>query len=64
MTEQQQFDTVAASFLAPPKVLTESEQNALADIATLIWPFPTKLPPAQPSKPIPFNPQNFEDAPF
>ena len=64
MTEQQQFDTAAASFLAPPKVLTESEQNALADIAKLIWPFPTKLPPAKPSKPIPFNPQNHEDAPW
>ena len=64
MTEQQQFDTAAASFLAPPKVLTESEQSALADIAELIWPFPTQLPPAQPSKPIPFNPENFEDAPF
>ena len=64
MTEQHQFDTAAASFLAPPKVLSPSEQNALADIAKLIWPFPTKLPPAQPSKPIPFNPENFEDAPF
>jgi hypothetical protein len=64
MTEQQQFDTAAASFLAPPKVLSTSEQNALAGIATLIWPFPTKLPPAKLSKPIPFNPQNFEDAPF
>ena len=28
------------------------------------WPFPTELPPAQPSKPIPFNPQNHEDAPW
>ena len=64
MTEQQQFDTAAASFLAPPKILTESEQNALANIATLIWPFPTILPPAKPSKPIPFNPQNHEDAPW
>ena len=64
MTEQQQFDTTAASFLAPPKILTESEQNALANIATLIWPFPTKLPPAKPSKLIPINPENFEDAPF
>ena len=36
MTEQQQFDTAAASFLAPPKVLTEPEQNALAGIAELI----------------------------
>ena len=64
MTEQQQFDTLVRSFLSPPKVLTEPEQNALAGIAELIWPFPTQLPPAQPSKPIPFNPQNFEDAPF
>ena len=64
MTEQQQFDTAAASFLAQPKVLSPSEQNALADIAKLIWPFPTKLPPAKPSKLIPINPENFEDAPF
>ena len=28
------------------------------------WPFPTALPPAQPSKPIPFNPANHEDAPW
>ena len=28
------------------------------------WPFPTELPPALPSKPIPFNPQNHEDAPW
>ena len=28
------------------------------------WPFPTKLPPAQPNKPIPFNPANHEDAPW
>ena len=28
------------------------------------WPFPTELPPAQPAKPIPFNPENFEDAPW
>ena len=26
------------------------------------WPFPTKLPPAQPAKPIPFNLANHEDA--
>ena len=64
MTEQQQFDTAAASFLAPPKVLTKSEQNALTDIAKLIWPFPTKLLPAKPSKAIPINPKNYEDAPF
>lgn len=64
MTEQQQFDTFAASFLAPPKILTESEQNALANIAKLIWPFPTILPPAKPSKLIPINPENFENAPF
>ena len=49
MTEQQQFDALVASFLAPPKVLSTSEQNALADIAALIWLFPTELPPAQPS---------------
>jgi hypothetical protein len=28
------------------------------------WPFPTELPPALPSKPIPFNPNNHEDAPW
>lgn len=28
------------------------------------WPFPTELPPAQPARPIPFNPSNFEDAPW
>ena len=28
------------------------------------WPFPTELPPAQPSKPIPINPKNYEDAPW
>ena len=28
------------------------------------WPFPTELPPAQPAKPIPFNPENYEDAPW
>ena len=28
------------------------------------WPFPTELPPAQPAKPIPFNPNNHEDAPW
>jgi hypothetical protein len=30
----------------------------------MTWPFPTELPPALPSKPIPFNPQNYEDAPW
>jgi len=64
MTKQQQFDALVKSFLAPPKILTISEQNALAGIAKLIWPFPTKLPPAKPSKPIPINPENYEDAPF
>ena len=64
MTDQQQFDALVTSFLSPPKVLSTPEQNALADIAALIWPFPTELPPAQPSKPIPFNPENFEDAPW
>ena len=49
MTEQQQFDALVASFLAPPKVLSPSEQNALTDIAELIWPFTTELPPEQPS---------------
>jgi hypothetical protein len=28
------------------------------------WPFPTELPPAQPAKPIPFNPSNYDDAPW
>ena len=32
MNEQQQFDALVKSFLAPPKILTTSEQNALADI--------------------------------
>ena len=64
MNEQQQFDALVKSFLAPPKVLTEFEQNALTDIAKLIWPFPTKLPPEKPSKAIPINPENYEDAPF
>jgi hypothetical protein len=64
MTDQQQFNALVQSFLAPPKQLSTSEQNALADIAKLIWPFPTQLPPAKPSKPIPFNPENYEDAPF
>ena len=26
------------------------------------WPFPTELPKPQPSEPVPFNPDNFEDA--
>ena len=64
MTDQQQFNALAQSFLAPPKRLSMSEQNALGDIAKLIWPFPTELPPAQPSKLIPFNPANHEDAPW
>jgi len=64
MTDQQQFNALVQSFLAPPKQLSTSEQNALADIAKLIWPFPTELPPALPSKPIPFNPENYEDAPW
>ena len=63
-TEDSEFDTAAASFLAPPKVLSPSEQNALANIAKLIWPFPTILPPAKPSKLIPINPENYEDAPW
>lgn len=29
-----------------------------------IWPFPTELPKPQPYKAPPFNPGNFEDAPF
>ena len=64
MTDQQQFNALVQSFLAPPKQLSTSEQNALVDIAKLIWPFPTQLPPAKPSKLIPFNPQNHEDAPW
>ena len=64
MTDQQQFDALVQSFLAPPKQLSTSEQNALANIAKLIWPFPTQLPPEKPSKLIPFNTENFEDAPF
>ena len=64
MNKQQEFDALVKSFFAPPKILTTSEQNALADIAKLIWPFPTKLPPAKPSKLIPINPENYEDAPF
>ena len=29
----------------------------------MTWPFPNSLPP-RPDKPIPFNPDNFEDAPW
>lgn len=29
-----------------------------------VWPFPTKLPPPVPARPIPMNPDNFEDAPL
>lgn len=29
-----------------------------------IWPFPTELPKPVPNKPIPFNPNNHEDAPY
>ena len=64
MTDQQQFDALVQSFLAPPKQLLTSEQNALVDIAKLIWPFPTQLPPEKPSKSIPINPENYEDAPW
>jgi len=28
------------------------------------WPFPTELPTPQPAKPVPFNPNNHEDAPW
>ena len=28
------------------------------------WPFPTQLPPAQPSRPIPMNPDNYEESPL
>jgi len=28
------------------------------------WPFPTELPPNRPMPPIPFNPDNHEDAPW
>ena len=28
------------------------------------WPFPTELPKPMPSKPIPINPENYEDAPW
>ena len=45
MTDQQQFDLLVASFLAPPKMLSTSEQNALADIAKLIFsPSPPSCP--------------------
>ena len=27
-----------------------------------VWPFPTKLPKPLPAKPIPVNPDNYEDA--
>lgn len=30
----------------------------------MTWPFPTELPKPQPQKPIPFNPENFEEAPL
>lgn len=26
------------------------------------WPFPTQLPPNRPVPPMPFNPDNYEDA--
>jgi len=29
-----------------------------------MWPFPTQLPPAKPMEKLPFNPDNFEDAPL
>jgi len=28
------------------------------------WPFPTKLPPPVPARPIPFNPDNYEESPL
>jgi hypothetical protein len=28
------------------------------------WPFPTQLPPNRPVPPMPFNPDNYEDAPL
>lgn len=28
------------------------------------WPFPTELPPMQPAKQIPFNPDNYEESPY
>ena len=28
------------------------------------WPFPTELPKPMPSKPIPINPENFEESPW
>jgi hypothetical protein len=64
VTDQQQFDALVQSFLAPPKQLSTFEQIALVDIAKLIWPFPTELPKPMPSKPIPINPDNYEDAPW
>ena len=31
----------------------------------MTWPFPlAPLPPYQPGKPVPFNPDNYEDAPL
>jgi len=32
--------------------------------AMSVWPFPTELPPAAPIGKLPFNPNNFEDAPL
>lgn len=29
-----------------------------------MWPFPTELPKPMPNKPIPFNPNNHEEAPL
>ena len=52
------------SHVAYTRALEEYCNKVEADIAKLIWPFPTKLPPAKPSKPIPINPENYEDAPF
>ena len=30
----------------------------------IVWPFPTELPKPMPAKPIPVNPDNYEDAPW
>ncbi len=29
-----------------------------------VWPFPTELPKPVPNKPVPFNPNNYEDSPW
>jgi hypothetical protein len=51
-------------------LFADMETPYLPDIIAAIrargttWPFPTQLPPNRPIQPMPFNPENFEDAPL